>query len=102
MNKLNLSLALILLLLIGCKPTQTCQNNTITNITYKTTYNTTIKEDMKRLETLKDLDQRAYVMRYDKCRGKRIYNDLASWANQPQFFMKYPFEKYCELRHNHM
>jgi len=65
-------------------------------------YNTTIKEDMKRLETLKDLDQRAYVMRYDKCRGKRIYNDLASWANQPQFFMKYPFEKYCELRHNHM
>lgn len=63
-------------------------------------YNTTIEEDRKRLDILKELDQRVYVMRYEKCRGKRIYNDLASWANQPQFFIKYPFEKYCELRHN--
>ena len=55
---------------------------------------------MYRLKVLKDLDQRPYVMRFETCNGKRWYNDLASWANQQQFFMKYPFEKYCELRHH--
>ncbi len=38
------NLILILILLIGCKPQQTCQNNTIINNTCKTIYNSTIKE----------------------------------------------------------
>ncbi len=43
MNKQILTF-ILLLLLVGCKPQPTCQNNTINNTIYKTIYNTTIKE----------------------------------------------------------
>ncbi len=40
----KLIVLLVLIVLIGCKPTQTCQNNTITNTTIEYIQNTTIKE----------------------------------------------------------
>ena len=62
-------------------------------------YNSTKEEDLHRLNLLKELNQRAYVMRYESCRGIRWYNDLAAWANQQQFFMDRSFEKFVEDRH---
>lgn len=57
-------------------------------------YDSTFQEDLYRLETLKKLDQRAYVMRYETVRGNREYNILAAYANQPSFFMKMTFEEF--------
>lgn len=63
-------------------------------------YNTTPDEDLMRLNLLKSLDQRVYVMRYENCRGDRWYNDLGAWGNQPQFFMSMDFDEFCECRHD--
>jgi sulfatase maturation enzyme AslB (radical SAM superfamily) len=57
-------------------------------------YNSTFTEDLYRLEKLKSVDQRAYVMRYETVRGNREYDILAAWANQPSFFMKMTFEEF--------
>jgi len=63
-------------------------------------YNTTFKEDLYRLNLLKDHDQRVYVMRYETCNGQRMYNHLAAWGNQPRFFASMSFERFCECRDN--
>jgi hypothetical protein len=63
-------------------------------------FNTTIKQDLYRLNLLKSLNQRAYVMRYKTCRGIQAYDDLASWSNQPQFFMSMDFETFIKCRRN--
>jgi len=63
-------------------------------------FDSTKEEDQRRLNIIKELDQRAYVMRYESCYGKRWYNDLASWANQPQFFISMTFERFKECRSN--
>lgn len=42
-------------------------------------FNSSYEDDLYRLNRLKELDQRAYVMRYRK---NRFYNDLSAWANQ--------------------
>ena len=65
-------------------------------------FNTTQEQDLHRLQVLKELDQRPYVMRYKSCNGNRWYNDLASWANQQRFFMKMDFDHYCKCRHNRL
>lgn len=61
-------------------------------------YNTSIEEDLERLNILKLLDQRPYVMRYNKDPSNRLYSDLAAWANQQQFFMSMSFERFRECR----
>jgi hypothetical protein len=63
-------------------------------------FNTTIEEDLLRLNFLKDHGQRAYVMRYKSCRGIKIYNDLSAWANQQQFFGKMNFDEFRKIRHS--
>lgn len=60
-------------------------------------YNSTIEEDLYRLNVLRSLDQRAYVMRYKS--GDRIYSDMAAWANQPAFFVKMSFDEFRKVRH---
>lgn len=60
-------------------------------------FDSTHDDDLYRLNTLKDLDQRAYVMRYRK---NRFYNDLSAWANQQNFFMRFNFDQFRLLRHN--
>jgi hypothetical protein len=61
-------------------------------------FDSTIKDDLYRLRALKKLKQRAYCMRYETTRGQRIYNDLASWVNQPQFFTTMSFGKFRRCR----
>ena len=63
-------------------------------------YNTTFEQDLYRLNLLKELDQRAYVMRYNTCRGVKQYNNLSAWANQRRFFMSMSFERFVECREN--
>ena len=60
-------------------------------------FNSTKEDDLYRLNKLKELDQRAYVMRYQK---NRFYNDLSAWANQQRFFMSMDFDRFVECRHN--
>ena len=62
-------------------------------------YDSTFDEDLYRLNILKELGQRAYVMRYSSVRGIREYNDLAAWSNQPWIFSKYSFEEFKVIRH---
>ncbi|MGD0951511.1 MAG: hypothetical protein ABR985_03810 [Methanotrichaceae archaeon] len=55
-------------------------------------FNSTLEEDLYRLEKLKAVGQRAYVMRYETVRGEPEYNYLAAWANQPRMFETMTFE----------
>lgn len=57
-------------------------------------FNTTFEQDLYRIEKLKSIGQRAYVMRYETVRGNPLYTDLAAWVNQPQFFEKMNFNEY--------
>jgi hypothetical protein len=57
-------------------------------------FNTTVEQDLYRLNLLKKNDIRTYVMRYKTCRGIRIYNDMASWSNQMKFFMSMNFDTF--------
>lgn len=58
----------------------------------------TIEEDLYRLEKLKSLGQRAYVMRYETVKGNSLYSDLAAWSNQFSFFATMTFEEYRRRR----
>ena len=57
-------------------------------------FDTTLEEDFYRLEKLKKLKQRPYLMRHRKIKGIKIYNDLAAWVNQPRFFESMTFQQY--------
>ena len=46
-------------------------------------FNTTFKEDLKRINFLHGHGQRSYVMRYKNCRGDKKYIELARWVNSP-------------------
>jgi len=62
-------------------------------------FNTTIEQDIHRLNVLRELGQNAYVMRYKR---EKIYIPLANWANQPRVFHAMDFESFLnhpEKRH---
>lgn len=63
-------------------------------------FNSTIEEDLYRLNLLRKLNQIPYVMRYRTCRSKKKYNDLAAWANMQRFFRAMTFERFQECRDN--
>ena len=63
-------------------------------------YNTTIEQDLHRLNLLKSYKQKPYVMRYKTVKGQKIYNDLSSWANQKQFFASMDFDTFRKCREN--
>ena len=55
----------------------------------------------KRLALLNRYECLAYVMRFNRYADspfKSIYNDLAAYANQPQFFFKMPFDVFHHKR----
>lgn len=64
-------------------------------------FNTNHEQDLYRLNLLKELGQRVYVMRYRgqhyRCTSK-WYNDLAAWGNQPRFFRSMDFEDFVRAR----
>ncbi len=58
-------------------------------------FNTTFEQDYHRVEVLKELDCRAYVMRHENTPKEKRYLRLAQWVNQFWTFMKYDFETFC-------
>ena len=64
-----------------------------------------LKETALRLKLLKKYNALAYVMRFKACYDsefRTMYNILASWANQPQFFRKMPFADFAPKRHKNI
>ena len=58
-------------------------------------FNTTFEEDMHRLDVIKEIDGRAYVMRHENTPKERRYIRMAQWANQFFTFKKYDFNTFC-------
>jgi len=61
-------------------------------------FNTTVDEDIHRLNVLRDLGCRAYVMRHDNTPRERVYMRMAQWANQVWTFRKYTFGEFLKIR----
>ena len=60
-----------------------------------------LKETALRLNLLKKYRCKGYVMRYKACYEsdyRQIYNNLAAWANQPQFYFKKSFTDFSIVR----
>lgn len=58
-------------------------------------FNTTFDEDLHRLNVLRELNCRAYVMRHENTPKEKRYRRLTDWANQFWTFAKYDFETFC-------
>lgn len=63
-------------------------------------FDTTLDQDLHRLNLLKEHGQRAYVMRHKSCKGNRTYSYLAAWANQQRFFGSMGWNKFKKYRFN--
>lgn len=58
-----------------------------------------INELFERIEILMKYKSLPYIMRYkdyELSPYKRLYNSIAAWCNQPNFFKKFSFRGYCE------
>ncbi len=55
---------------------------------------TTFEEVLSRLEIIKSIGHRAYLMRHESVAGDRRYTQLARWANQRHMFAKQTFEQF--------
>jgi hypothetical protein len=65
-------------------------------------FDTTLKQDVFRINYLRDLKILPYIMRYESCYDspyKDFYTDLASWCNQVFAFKKLTFEEFLYRRH---
>jgi len=60
-------------------------------------FNTTIQEDLGRLNFLREHNQNAYVQRYKR---DRLYIPLARWANQHHIFHGMTWEQFLDLPEN--
>ena len=60
-------------------------------------FNTTLQEDLDRLNFLRDNGQNAYVQRYKR---DRQYIPLARWANQHHMFHSMTWEQFLDLPEN--
>lgn len=58
-------------------------------------YDSTFEEDMARLNILKELGCRAYVMRHENTPKEKRYIRMAEWVNQFWTFAKYDFDTFC-------
>lgn len=58
-------------------------------------FNSTIDDDLYRLNLLRVHNQRAYVQRYNFCRDK-VYIPISRWANQTYIFRKMTFKQFIE------
>ena len=64
-----------------------------------------LTETALRLKLLKKYSCKGYVMRFEKCYSsgyQKIYSNLASWTNQPQFFLKMPFTDFVLARYKNI
>jgi hypothetical protein len=61
-------------------------------------FDTTFEQDLHRLNVLRELGCRAYVMRYENTPNGLRYIELAEWANQMWTFAKYDFATFCKER----
>ena len=62
---------------------------------------TDLENTCQRMKLLNDYDCLAYVMRFNRYREspyRRVYTVLASYANQPKFFFRMPFEEFAARR----
>jgi len=50
-----------------------------------TNFNTTLKEDLYRIQFIRNLNFQPYVMLYDKKNTTRVTRELSSWCNNPMF-----------------
>jgi len=62
-------------------------------------FNTTLEEDLHRLNVLRGLKQRAFVQKYNHTK-ERPYVPLARWVNQFNTFYGYSFEEFLGLPEN--
>ncbi len=58
-------------------------------------FDTSFEEDMHRLDVIKELGGRAYVMRHENTPKEKRYIRMAQWTNQFFTFAKYDFETFC-------
>jgi len=58
-------------------------------------FNTTVEQDLERLNWLFSRDERPYVMRYEKCKGQ-IYIQMARWVNSPLWRNAMSFDDFLE------
>ena len=64
-----------------------------------------LRETALRLKLLKNYKCKGYVMRYKACYEsdyRQIYNNIASWTNQPQFAAKMPFTEFVTARYKYL
>ena len=62
-----------------------------------TNYNTTLHEDLYRIQFIRDLNFQPYVMIYDKKNTSRVTRELSSWCNNPMF-CRVEFEDWLKFR----
>ena len=58
-------------------------------------FDSTIEEDIARLEYLKERNQNAYVMRYNGRKDSKVMNQLARWANNHSWFQGTTWPEFC-------
>ena len=63
-------------------------------------FDTTFEEDLHRVEVLKELGCRPYVMRHENTPKEKRYITLAEWANQMWTLAKYNYQDFCYERDN--
>ena len=64
-----------------------------------------LRETILRLKLLKKYDCKGYVMRFKTCYEsayRKIYSNIASWTNQPQFFIKMPLNEFVAARYKNI
>lgn len=59
-------------------------------------YDTTPEEDLLRLNYLRDMNQRAYVQRYETHFHEPFYIGLALWVNQPHLYITMTWEEFLD------
>ena len=59
-------------------------------------FNTTFEQDLHRLNVLRELRCRPYVMRHENTPKEKRYIRLAEWCNQFWTFYKYDFNTFCK------
>ena len=73
---------------------KTSYNRTQVSCYVLTNFDTTLEQDMHRIQFLRELQIQPYVMIYDKEHCQKIYKDLQRWCNPFIFWNTPTFEEY--------
>ena len=69
---------------------------------FKNQNNKNILDTFERIRILMKYGALSYVMRHKNIKGTKwemLYNNIASWCNQPKIFKNYNFENYCHTKY---